>query len=246
MRALQLLSSDDKITKEEAIAIAMDVFDVLAKPWQVALARALEGASGLPEPVTTAAKLVAAWDGQFTKESEAASIVFYWRQKAQGKVDEEKLLAGERLSNEENTALLNGLSEACDEMSRLYGKTNVPWGDIHKVGRNGHLYPADGVVMGSGERRTRTLFNVGAREQEKGSGIYIANNGSMSMVLMFFHKDGIETYTCTPWGQSADPASPHHTDQAEKLYSQRKFKQVAITPDAAAHLSKSKVELTTL
>ena len=250
MRALQLLSSDNSITKDEAIAIAMDVHDILAKPWQVALARALEGTPGLQivttEPVTTAAKRIADWDGQFTKESVAASIVFYWRQKSQGKVDEEKLLAGERLSNDDNTALLNGLREACDEMNLLYGKIDVPWGDIHKVGRNGRLYPADGVVMGSGERRTRTLFNVGAREQEKGSGVYVANNGSMSMVLMFFHSDGIETYTCTPWGQSADPASPHHTDQAEKLYSQRKFKQVAITPDAAIQLSKSNVELATL
>jgi hypothetical protein len=86
--------------------------------------------------------------------------------------------------------------------------------------------------MGSGDDHTRTLFNVGAREQEKGSGVYIANNGSMSMVLMFFHKDGVEAYTCTPWGQSADPESPHHTDQAEKLYSQRKFKQVWPTEKA--------------
>jgi acyl-homoserine lactone acylase PvdQ len=248
-RALQMLSSDDSITKEEAIAIAMDVYDVLAKPWQVALARALEGRPGLQivttEPVTSAANLIAAWDGQFTKESEAASIVFYWRQKAQGNVNEEKLLSGESLSHDENVALIKGLREACEEMTRLYGTTKVPWGDIHKVGRNGNLFPVDGVVMGSGENRTRTLFNVGAREQEKGSGVYVANNGSMSMVLMFFHKDGIETYTCTPWGQSADPASPHHTDQAEKLYSQRKFKPVAITPEAAVDRSKSKVELST-
>jgi acyl-homoserine lactone acylase PvdQ len=67
----------------------------------------------------------------------------------------------------------------------------------------------------------------------------------MSMVLMFFHKDGIETYTCTPWGQSADPASPHHTDQAEKLYSQRKFKQAAITPEAAEAAAATHTELAT-
>jgi acyl-homoserine lactone acylase PvdQ len=149
------------------------------------------------------------------------------------------------LSHDDNVSLLNGLREACEQMTQLYGKTEVSWGDIHKVGRSGRFYPVDGVVMGSGERRTRTLFNVGARELDKGSGVYVANNGSMSMVLMFFHKDGIETYTCTPWGQSADPASPHHTDQAEKLYSQRKFKPVAITPEAAVEISKSTVELAT-
>jgi acyl-homoserine lactone acylase PvdQ len=130
------------------------------------------------------------------------------------------------------------------EIKKTYNRLDIKWGDIHKVGRDGKFYPADGVVLGSNQR-TRTLFNVGAKENPKGSGTYIADNGSMSMVLMFLHKDGIETYTCTPWGQSADPASPHHTDQAEKLYSQRKFKKVAITPEDAARLSVAKVELAT-
>ncbi len=49
----------------------------------------------------------------------------------------------------------------------------------------------------------------------------------MSMVLMFFHPERVETYTCIPWGQSADPESPHHMDQGRKLYSQRKFKKIA-------------------
>ena len=44
------------------------------------------------------------------------------------------------------------------------------------------------------------------------------------MMLMFFHKDGIESYTCTPWGQSADPESPHFMDQGEKLYSKARMK----------------------
>ncbi len=248
MRALQLLSSDDSITKDEAKAIAMDVYDVLAKPWQTALDRALGDPAAtqhLNADVTQASKIIRDWNGEFTKESTAASIVFYWRQKAQGNVDEEKLIAGERLSAANNAALVQGLAEACAQMKVLYGKLDVPWGAIHKVGRDGRFFPVGGAVMGSGERRTRTLFNVGARELEKGSGVYIANNGSMSMALMFFHKDGIETYTCTPWGQSADPASPHHLDQAEKLYSQRKFKSVAITPEAAAERSTSKVELET-
>lgn len=249
MRALQLLSSDTSITKDEAKAIAFDVYDVLAKPWQTALDRALGDSAAiewLNQDVTDAAKIIREWDGEFRKDSVAATLVFYWRQKAQGNVNDEKLCAGERLSSADHAALIKGLAEACAQMRQTYGKLDVPWGAIHKVGRNGHFYPADGAVLGSGPRRTRTLFNVGARETEKGSGVYIANSGSMSMALMFFHKDGIETYTCTPWGQSADPQSPHHTDQAEKLYSKRLFKNVAITPEAAIARSQSKVELSTM
>ena len=46
----------------------------------------------------------------------------------------------------------------------------------------------------------------------------------MAMILMFMHKDHIESYTCTPWGQSGHKDSPHYMDQGEKLYSKRKMK----------------------
>jgi len=244
-RALDVLSADNSITREEAIALAMDVHDVLADEWAAALEGALRdstAAAALTADAKDAVKKLQAWDGQFTKESAAAPIVMFWRAKVQNNIDIDKLLAKQPLPAENNLTLLKGLSDTVAEMKAKYGKLDIVWGDIHKVGRNGKLYPADGVVLGS-NKQTRTLFNVGAKELEKDSGVYVANNGSMSIALMFFRKDGIETYTCTPWGQSADPASPHHTDQAEKLYSQRKFKRVAITPEDAAKIAASKVEL---
>ena len=44
------------------------------------------------------------------------------------------------------------------------------------------------------------------------------------MILMFLRPDGIESLTCTPWGQSGHADSPHFMDQGEKLYSPRKMK----------------------
>jgi acyl-homoserine lactone acylase PvdQ len=49
-------------------------------------------------------------------------------------------------------------------------------------------------------------------------------NGSMATILMFFHKDGVRSFTVTPWGQNSDPKSPHYMDQGEKLYSKRQMK----------------------
>jgi acyl-homoserine lactone acylase PvdQ len=43
-------------------------------------------------------------------------------------------------------------------------------------------------------------------------------------MLMLMHQNGIESYTCVPWGQSAHPDSPHHLDQAEHLFSKRILK----------------------
>jgi len=244
-RALDVLSGDDSVTREEAIALAMDVHDVLADEWTTALEGALKdsaAAAALSPDAKDAVKKLQAWNAEFTKDSAAAPIVMFWRAKVQGSLDVDKLMAKQPLTAENNLTLLKGLSDTVAEMKAKYGKLDIVWGDIHKVGRNGKYFPADGAVLGNNQQ-TRTLFDVGAKELEKGSGVYIANNGSMSIVLMFMHKDGIETYTCTPWGQSADPASPHHTDQSEKLYSQRKFKQVANTPVGAEKIAVTKVEL---
>jgi len=64
----------------------------------------------------------------------------------------------------------------------------------------------------------------------------------MAAMLMLFHEDGIESYTCTPWGQNADPESPHHVDQARELYSKRAMKPTWFTRDELMqHLESEKV-----
>ncbi len=65
---------------------------------------------------------------------------------------------------------------------------------------------------------------MGVDEEPKGSGRYIATNGTSSVMLSFLRAGGIESYSVVNWGQSGDPASPHYLDQAEKLYAERKFK----------------------
>jgi acyl-homoserine lactone acylase PvdQ len=59
---------------------------------------------------------------------------------------------------------------------------------------------------------------------------------------MFFHKDRVESYTCTPWGQSGNPASPHYADQAQHLYSKRELKPSWFThEEILAHKESEKV-----
>lgn len=226
-RAVELLSQDDSITKEEAIAIAMDVYDLLAKPWQDALRAAFESAG--PEvkedkDLAAAAQTILDWDGQFTQDSRAAAIIRHWRPRCEGPIDTKAIVEGTALSAEHQARLVELLRETLSEMQRLYGAEPVTWGDIHKVGRNGEFFPCDGADFGSRETGTETLRDVEAAETPEDSGRYVANSGSMSAMLMFFHEAGIDSYTCTPWGQSADPASPHHVDQARELYSKRRMK----------------------
>ncbi|MEK7795027.1 MAG: penicillin acylase family protein [Candidatus Hydrogenedentota bacterium] len=227
-RALDVLSADDSVTVDEAKALALDVHDVMAPAWHKALddAVAAVGAERMKDAkFAGAVKTLLAWDAQFVKDSKAAPIVKFWRDKAIPKIDNDALLAKKPLSKENQEALLQTLYDTLTEMNTTYGK-DVTWGDIWKVGRSGKMFPVDGAVLGNGRSNTRTLFNVSTKELKDQKGVYLANSGSMSICLMFFAKDGIEAYTCIPWGQSLDPNSPHHVDQGEKLYAKRQFKQV--------------------
>ena len=236
-RALQVLSTDDSLTKEEAIDLAFDVTDPYWKNWQAALERVAESSAKValkdPEYKADFDRLLN-WDGRYIKDSTAAPLARYFRLQAFETVDPERVNDGRHLSVDHLFALKDAFEAARAEMVNLYGRTDIAWGDMIFVGRGGKLYPASGGDYGDGEnaKRVRSLLSLGVRETEKGSGEYVAAKGSMAMLLMFMHKDGIESYSCVPWGQSADPQSPHYMDQGEKLFTQRKFKPVYQTKEA--------------
>ena len=230
MRIRSLLEADRSVTREEAIAYTMDVFDVHAQRWQQELKMAVDavGKQKLENPKFAAAvKAILAWDGHFTPEATATSLYKFWRLKlgTEGKLDQ--LKDGGHFDATNQGLALDILQKMIEEMEAKYGKWNVAWGDIHKVGRDEQLFPAGGADFESGPGHinfSETLFDVRSKDNADRPGQFIANSGSMAVILMFFHPDGIQSLTCTPWGQSANPKSSHYTDQGEKLYSKRQMK----------------------
>ena len=160
-------------------------------------------------------------------ESTATSLYKFWRLKCGNELDVSPIGKNESMDADAHKKMLSLLSDTIGEMKQKYGKWNIAWGDIHKVGRSGQLFPVGGAEFKSGDRDanfSESLFDVSSSEDPDHPGHYIADSGSMAMLLMFFHKDGIRSYRCTPWGQTTDPESPHHTDQGENLYAKRKMK----------------------
>lgn len=236
-RLNQLLDADDSVTKEEAKAIAMDVYDLLAKPWQQALQAAAESdamaAHTDDSEMAAAVDAILAWNGEFTQDSTIASLIREWRLRAQDQVDVKAVAEKKALSAEEQRALLATLREAKTFLKDSFGTYLVPWGETHIVGRNGDMYPYDGADFGKKPWNfTETVRDVETKPDPDQPGRNVAYNGSMSAMLMFMNEDGIEAYTCTPWGNSNQPDSPHHTDQTRELYSQRKWKSTWFTKDA--------------
>ena len=227
-RAVQLLAADDSITREEAFAIVMDAYDLLSKPWQQALQAAVDatGQEHMKDAeFAEAVQDILAWNGEFRQDSAAAPVVERWRLNADKKVDTAAIAENKPLSAEHQKALLDTLAETLAAVKKTYGKSGVTWGEVHVVGRNGQYYPYDGADFGHKPNNlTETLRCVEGHEDPAGSGRYVAGTGTMSAMLMFFRPDGIESYTCIPWGQSADPKSPHHMDQGRDLFSKGKMK----------------------
>lgn len=226
-RMTQLLAADDSITKEAAKAITMDIYDILAEPWKKALRDALAEVEEQPAAASSLGYAIGElldWDGEYHQDSIAALYMRFWRLAAQNEVDTEAIAEMGTLGEEELTKLLAALEQACTEIEERFGKRDARWGDMHVVGRNGDYYPYDGADYGRGAIFTETVRDVKGNDAPEAGGRNLANNGAMATMLMFFHEDRIEAYTSTPWGQSAVPDSPHHTDQAREIFSKRTFK----------------------
>lgn len=228
-RAVQVLDADDSVTKDEAIELALHTYDILAKPWQKAVASAwsTKGADFADNAKLAAfVEAFAAWDGEFRIDKTVTNAYKFWRLKQSGDIINIVVDGGE-LNEDLSTALLASIAETLDELEAKYGNWDIPWGDVHKVGRGGTYYPVGGADFGGrtdGPNFTETLYDVRSSESKENPGTYVADNGTMALMLMFMHEDGIDSYSLTPWGQSGHPDSPHYMDQGEKLYSPRKVK----------------------
>lgn len=245
-RLVGLLSNDESVTKEEAMSYATDVYDLLAKPWQAALKAAVDAAGADHMKDASFKEVVDAifgWDGYVVKTAVATPILKNWRLKCQdAKLDLTAISEGKALTPEAQKQLLDLLAQTIAEMKTTYGKALVPWGDIYVIGRGDIYYPADGADFGAtveGPNFTETLFDVRSEPLEGQPGKFVGNNGTMALILSFLTKDGVESYTCTPWGVSADSKSDHYMDQGRDFYSPRKLKPMwfekdELTPNIAS------------
>ena len=230
LRSVQLLEADDLVTREEAIAYATDVHDYLATRWQEELRLAVESVGEKPmqdQGFADAVEAILAWDGEFVPEATATVLYKFWRLKCGQEIDLSPIVDEDHFAKKEQRHLLKLLASTIKEMTTQYGSWDIAWGDVHQVGRGEQFFPVGGADFRSGNREanfSETLFDVRSSADRNRPGKYVADNGSMAMILMFFHPEGIESLTCIPWGQSGHSKSPHFMDQGEQLYSKRKMK----------------------
>jgi acyl-homoserine-lactone acylase len=229
-RTVELLHPDQSVTLDKAKAITLDVYDRLWPVWQAELKASFEEASEdfkQDQELAAAVEQMLNWDGNFTPEATTTVLYKFWRLKLGEQLDLTPLANGEPLPGSVRAQAIPLLQQMLAELKETYGRWDVPWGQVHVVGRGGQYFPAGGADFSSGDKEanfSETLMDVRSERDPEQPKRYIANSGSMAMILMQFKDGQVQSFTCTPWGQSAHPTSPHYVDQAEQLYSTRKMK----------------------
>lgn len=219
LRAVELLVSHNRLTKERALDIVTDTqlpeIDKLQR-----LLRQMP-VNNLNDDVRLLLRQILDWNGRVDADEPGATVFRFfieglWDKKIH--VTPQFLESADHLTELQMERIASVLSDAAEYMRETYGSLTMPWGEVHRIDRGGS-WP----VSGSGIRGWATLRAVSYKRPTE-RGIRVAQSGQSHVMLIFFKPGRVESYSVTPYGISDDPASPHFNDQTRDLFAARKLK----------------------
>ena len=243
-RAIEILSADDNVSIEEALAYAVDIQPYGYQRWLSVLEQA-------KPPASQALQEMLSWDGQLNHQSSAALKYYYWRQALddheQGNtiraaVDDHYAIVAQReakkieLSPLQFTVVrqtwLSGLAQLDKHFPN--SSSSATWGDVFRVGRDAASWPVGGG--GGDQLGITTLRSIGYDSANENHQRH-ANRGQTSTQIVVLSKP-IQSWLYLPVGQSDRPDSPHYADQAAGVFSQRTLKPSWwLAEDLAGHIT---------
>jgi acyl-homoserine lactone acylase PvdQ len=245
-RAVELLMNDDSVTAEEAKAYGLDVHPFGCARWIAELKQADEqyGADHDGDADYQAGvQDLLAWDELLASDSKGGLKYYYWRKQiaelegGMGKALEDAIdqhyrivksdqkFTEPELDESQQKALLTAFAKAMAELKVHWGSLDAVYGDKFRVGRDDESWPTGG----GGDYGTRTVRSV-SYSGEKDDHTRWGRGGQTSTQIVVFSKP-IQSWSQPPIGQSDHKGSPHYDDQAEKLFSERQFKDTWWMPE---------------
>jgi acyl-homoserine-lactone acylase len=260
-RLTELLGQTTRLTLSDALSIAMDENVTEARPWAAAVVEAMRAQPALvaaqPSDVRSFLEELIRFDGTLAKESRGAldhselrrALVEQHREVADALGD--AIRGGRPLSEDQQRLLIEAAAEGWRHLLEQYGRTDLTWGDVHRIGRGGVDLPVGGglLIAGVSQGGSATYsYNldvpppvVGAASLRALSFVFDKTLGKQRMVggqrapfVVQFSADGSQGYSQTLWGVSEDPASPHYSDQA-RLASEKLLRPIPQTLEALRH-----------
>jgi len=187
-RASKVLSQAQNWTVDDALALATDTLVLKAEEYLPQIFAAYETAP-LEEQqgIAQAIEVLQDWNRQADVDQPGMTLFYFWWHRP----------------TRERQEPLTALAIAASEMEELYGSIEVPWGEVHRIRYGGLDLPI------AGSKNPSTLWMAhGPIEQ----GImYCEGGSSFTMVVQLGPR--VVAYSLLPYGESADPSSPHYADQ---------------------------------
>ena len=226
--SIQLIGGTRTFTLEDVVRVKHSYRMLLADR----VKRDLLAAVRVTKPsgdVAKAAALLRRWNNTAAPASRGATLFEIWYQRyAQGRQPVE--IFAQPWTETDPLRTPRGLADApraadafrwaVEETAKRHGRWDVAWGDVHRVRRGSVDVPVGGCSGVMGCFRILTF----ARDAD---GKLSANSGD-GWVLAVEFNDVPRAYSVLAYGQSPDPASPWHADQAE-MFARGEMKRVAFT-----------------
>jgi len=240
INAVRLLSQPTKYTLDKVIATGYDTYLPAFAILVPALVKAYEQ---LPQsdPFLTELKdpiaVLKVWDYRSTEQSIAATIAYDWAQRLLPNIQRVYIDQGEKDQVQNTTEfaakarpneLLEPLKATLANLTKLYGKWDMPWGDVNRFQRlTGALnekyndaLPSIPVGFGSAIWGQLPSFRSNFFNTNKRYG-----NSGNSFVCVVEFGSKIKAKSILAGGNSGNPKSKHFNDQA-LMYSKGQFKDV--------------------
>jgi acyl-homoserine-lactone acylase len=226
--AIELIGPKKKWSLEDVVRLKHDYRMLLADRVKPDILRAVRIAEPSGE-VARALDVLSRWDNRAAPDSRGAVLFALWWERYAPDRDAAKYFA-QPWSEADPLKTPRGLADparaveafvwAVEETARRYGRTDVTWGEVHRVRRGEVDVPVGGCPGALGCFRVMG-FTAAA------DGKQVASTGD-GWVLAVEFGDVPRAYSVLAYGQSARPESPWHADQAA-MFARGEMKRVAFT-----------------
>ncbi len=240
---LRLVTSQRRVSLEDVVRLKHDMHMLLAERVKDELVAAVR-ASGARGEIGEAIALIERWDGTAAPDSRGGTLFEAWFRRYMGEDSTNTGSYDERWerafrvpwSPAEPTTTPRGLADpdraaaafaaAVEELKSDFGRWDVAWGDVHRLRIGDVDVPVGGCAGDLG--CFRVLSYVPSTDNK-----WVAARGDAWILAVEFGKDGPRAYSVLAYGESDDPASPHHADQAA-MFARGELKKVAFTESEIA------------
>lgn len=208
----QIIQQYDQLSWENFLTLKYDM--AYAKPLSShpKLARLFELDPAAHPTIAKSLTKLKAWDRVADIESEEASLFILSLYRIMKVLDSRKSLKeGDELTDK---MLVESLAWTQEYLIKYFGSSQVPWGQVQQHRRGTVSLPMGGAPD--------VLAAMGSTQQKDGT--YKPRAGESYISLVRFTEAGPEIETINAYGASADPESPHYTDQMELFVQQKRRK----------------------